>query len=79
MYKKIFILGLLLFLYSSRGYGETFELTPEKKTDIIILLKLTKVSELASQGKHLFSCDEIMRRIVLPLFGVAPNNFPIPH
>jgi len=31
------------------------------------------------RGKHLFSCDEIMRRIELPLVVVASNNSPIPH
>ena len=49
MYKKIIILALLVFLYSTHGYGETFKLSSEKRADIIKLMKMTGMANVASQ------------------------------
>jgi len=55
MYKKIFILILLLFLYSTQGHGESFKLSSEKRADIIKLIKMTGTINIASQFANMVS------------------------
>ncbi|MGZ6248335.1 MAG: DUF2059 domain-containing protein [Syntrophales bacterium] len=49
MHKKIFILASLIFLCTAWGHSETVNLSPEKRADIIKLMKTSGVTNIASQ------------------------------
>jgi len=49
MHKRIFILILLLFVFTFKGHCETFELSSEKRADILKLMEMTGVGNVASQ------------------------------
>jgi len=59
MYKKIFILTLLLFLFNSQGHSETINLSPEKRADIIKLVKMTGAMSIMSQVINTISSNMV--------------------
>jgi hypothetical protein len=59
MYKKIFILALLLIFFSIPVHSETTELSPEKRTDIIKLLKMTGVVNVMAQVVNTISSQMV--------------------